>query len=103
MSNQEGVGKRAVRQARPAPVRRYNTLVGDQTGLTLQLLPILLGFFTYKGAVIAKQSLVLFGELAGKQQAAGGTDGGAEPAADGEAMDVATVDRAFRKKMLNEL
>ncbi len=97
------MGKRAVRQTCPAPVRRYNTLVGDQTGLTLQLLPILLGFFTYKGAVIAKQSLVLFGELAGKQQAAGGTDGGAEPAADGEAMDVASVDRAFRKKMLNEL
>jgi hypothetical protein len=37
-------------------------------GLTLQLLPMLLGFFTYKGAVLAKQSLVLFAELAGGQR-----------------------------------
>ena len=84
--------------------------MSEQTGLTLQLLPILLGFFTYKGAVVAKQSLVLFGELAGQQaqqqQAAaageqeGGGGGGDE---DGSASaDVLSVDRAFRKKMLNE-
>lgn len=86
-------------------LRRFNTLVGDQTGLTLQLLPMLLGFFTYKGAVLAKQSLALFGELAGSQQPGGGAEGGAEAAADNAAgeMDVASVDRAFRKRMLNEL
>lgn len=80
--------------------------MSEEIGLTLQLLPILLGFFTYKGAVIAKQSLVLFDELTGRQQTAGSSEGGLEAAADGGAspeLDVASVDRAFRKKMLNEL
>lgn len=40
---------------------------------------MLLGFFTYKAAVVAKQSLVLLGELAGGagggSRAAGGTAG----------------------------
>lgn len=43
---------------------RYNTLAAEQTGLQLQLLPMLVGFFTYKGAVVARQGLTLFGELA---------------------------------------
>lgn len=42
---------------------RYNTLMSENTGLTLQLLPMLVGFFTYKGAVVARQSLVLFSDL----------------------------------------
>lgn len=39
---------------------RWNQLKADEVGLHLQLLPMLLGFFTYKGAVIAKN----FGQLA---------------------------------------
>lgn len=81
-------------------LRRYNLLVAEQTGLALQLLPMLLGFFTYKGAVVAKQSLVLFGELAGGQR--GGVDGEADEASDSEER-VASVDRAFRKRVLSEL
>ena len=91
-------------------LRRYNLLVAEQTGLALQLLPMLLGFFTYKGAVVAKQSLVLFGELTGSQRGsgeaggeAGSEAGGAGDADDDAQLDVASVDRAFRKKMLNEL
>ena len=80
---------------------RYNSLVSDQMGLTLQLLPMLLGFFTYKGAVLAKQSLALFAELAGgqRQQA----DSGATEGESRAALDVASVDRAFRKRMMNEI
>ena len=108
VGTREGHGSCAGVPANPsrALLCRFNTLVGEETGLTLQLLPILLGFFTYKGAVIAKQSLVLFGELTGRQQAGGSSEGGPEAAADGGAspeLDVASVDRAFRKKMLNEL
>ena len=38
---------------------RWNTLKADEVGLHLQLLPVLLGFFTYKGAVIARGALDL--------------------------------------------
>lgn len=94
---------------------RYNTLVAEQTGLTLELLPMLLGFFTYKGAVIAKQSLVLFGELASGARAGGGggsegsegSEGGQGDSGSGSGggseVDVTSVDRAFRRRMLNEI
>lgn len=42
---------------------RYNTLVAESSGIYLQLLPMLAGFFTYKGAVVARQSVSLFEEL----------------------------------------
>ena len=35
-------------------VRRWNTLAADSLGVHLQLMPMLLGFLTYKGAVIAR-------------------------------------------------
>jgi hypothetical protein len=80
--------------------------VADQTGVTLTLLPMLLGFFTYKGAVLGKQSLALFAELSGGQQAQqgdGGADGGGEGGGGTDALDSASVDRAFQKKMLKEV
>lgn len=92
---------------RPSPPPcRYNLLVADQTGVTLTLLPMLLGFFTYKGAVLGKQSLALFAELSGGQQAQqgdGGADGGGEGGGGTDALDSASVDRAFQKKMLKEV
>ena len=33
---------------------RWNTLAADNVGVHLQLMPMLLGFLTYKGAVIAR-------------------------------------------------
>jgi len=39
-------------------------LKAAETGLTLELLPMLLGFFTYKAAVATKQASVLLGDLA---------------------------------------
>jgi ATP synthase protein I len=83
---------------------RFNTMFAEPTGLTLQLLPMLVGFFTYKGAVIARQSLVLFGELTeGAKGGAGNDVGGSSKGQEGngEGIDVVNVDRAFNKKMLS--
>ena len=87
---------------------RYNTILADNSGLTLQLLPMLVGFFTYKGAVIARQSLVLFGELSAPYRENNnddkeGTNSGEEKSGDGGEgnIDVVSVDRAFNKKMLS--
>ncbi len=86
--------------------RRYNTLVADETGLTLQLLPMLLGFFTYKGAVVARQSLALFNDLTAgyRGDGSGGESGdgqqGQQQGGEGGSEDVSSVDRAFAKKIL---
>eukprot|EP00892_Ulva_mutabilis_P010928 jgi/Ulvmu1/8207/UM041_0016.1 len=48
---------------------RYNTLYAESVGLQLQLLPMLAGFFTYKIAVLGKNSLALFEEISGKKKA----------------------------------
>lgn len=42
---------------------RYNTLVSESSGLHLELLPMLVGFFTYKVAVVAKQGLELLDDI----------------------------------------
>lgn len=42
---------------------RYNAMVKEDTGITLMLLPMLTGFFTYKGAVVAKQGLDLLVDI----------------------------------------
>ena len=42
---------------------RWNTLAAHDVGITLQLLPMLLGFFTYKAAVIAKTGLSLLDSM----------------------------------------
>lgn len=42
---------------------RWNELKAEEVGLHLQLLPMLLGFFTYKASVIAKNFTVLAREL----------------------------------------
>ncbi len=49
---------------------RWNVLAADDAGITLQLMPMLLGFLTYKGAVIARGALDLFADLAGGDKAA---------------------------------
>ena len=39
----------------------------DDVGLTLQLLPMLLGFFTYKGAMIARGGVNFFTDISDKR------------------------------------
>ena len=102
---------------------RYNNLAAEETGVTLQLLPMLVGFFTYKGAVIARQSVVLFEEWksgiinAGngggvgmtpeeQQQTEGSLDSNNSnnnTSGGEQQFDVTNVDRAFNKKMLNDM
>jgi ATP synthase protein I len=93
---------------------RYNLLLAQDTGLTLQLLPILVGFFTYKGAVIARQSLLLFSDLSAPYTSTSSLassldsvdeyldDEGIETTTNNDAgdRDVTNVDRAFAKKIL---
>jgi ATP synthase protein I len=90
---------------------RYNLFLAEDTGITLQLLPILVGFFTYKGAVIARQSLVLFGELAAPYKSSSSLASSLDSVdevlrdADDEGDDDTSgvnkdVDRAFNKKIL---
>jgi ATP synthase protein I len=49
---------------------RWNTLAAADTHISLQLMPMLLGFLTYKGAVIARGGLDLFADLSGGGEAA---------------------------------
>ena len=46
---------------------RYNTLLADDVGLHLELLPLLAGFFTYKAGVLGRSCLALFRQMAGKE------------------------------------
>lgn len=93
---------------------RFNhSPIHESLELTLQLLPMLAGFFTYKGAVISRQAVVLFGQWS--EQTAGGGDKTKAPevtasqvsrgelnasASSGEGSDVTSVDRAFTKRIL---
>jgi len=47
---------------------RWNTLAADSAGLHLELMPMLLGFLTYKGAVLAKGAQDLFADLSGSSR-----------------------------------
>lgn len=52
---------------------RWNTLAADSAGLHLELMPMLLGFLTYKGAVLAKGAQDLFADLSGSSRPDGAT------------------------------
>ena len=48
---------------RGIPGRRWNTMAAGTIGVELQLMPMLLGFLTYKGSVIARGAADLFADL----------------------------------------
>ena len=50
---------------------RWNALAAASSGLTLELLPMMVGFFTYKGAMVARQSLRVFSDLVAEVKAGG--------------------------------
>ncbi len=84
---------------------RWNQLYSDDFGITLQLVPILLGFFTYKFAVLGRQGLQLMTELSqGVKESASGSSsgqGGQEGGGDFENGSM-TLDRIFIKRALRE-
>lgn len=43
---------------------RWNELKAEDVGLVLQFVPLVLGFFTYKAAMVARGGLDLFSEIA---------------------------------------
>lgn len=51
-----------------AGYNRYNSLVAEETGVTLSLLPMLVGFFTYKVAVVGKQGIDLADDIFGRNE-----------------------------------
>lgn len=51
-----------------AGFNRYNTMIAEDTGLYLSLLPMLVGFFTYKVALVGKQGLDLADEIFEREQ-----------------------------------
>ena len=51
-----------------AGYNRYNSLVAEETGVTVSLLPMLVGFFTYKVAVVGKQGIDLADDIFGRNE-----------------------------------
>jgi hypothetical protein len=75
---------------------RWNQLYADDYGLTLQLIPELLGFFTYKLAVVARQGLQVMNEFSEDVSYKGSS--GSKEGNDGEDGGAMTLDRIFEKK-----
>ena len=57
---------------------RWNEFKAEDAGLALQFVPLVLGFFTYKAAMVARGGLDLFSEMAAERTAS-------EPAAESDA------------------
>lgn len=84
---------------------RWNTLYADDYGVTLNLYGMLVGFFTYKLAVIGRQGLQLLSDLSAPPQEAGsaaGQSGGAEGGSGKAADDAMSLDRIFVRKVMSE-
>lgn len=77
---------------------RYNLLYAEQLGVALKLIPMLVGFFTYKFAVVGRQGLQLMNdvtsEISGSKEA--GQGGSKADEEDGGSM---TLDRIFIKRV----
>ena len=83
---------------------RWNTLYAADYGLTLNLYGMLVGFFTYKLAVVGRQGLQLLSDLSAPQQAASGASGAGEggEGGDEDGGDAMSLDRIFVRKVMSE-
>eukprot|EP00879_Flechtneria_rotunda_P012121 GHRR01012658.1.p1 GENE.GHRR01012658.1~~GHRR01012658.1.p1 ORF type:complete len:362 (+),score=154.95 GHRR01012658.1:620-1705(+) len=79
---------------------RWNMLYADQFGYHLDLYAMLVGFFTYKLAVLGRQGLELLSELTGSQNTDTAGSSGMQTSDDGNS--AMTLDRIFIKKALSE-
>jgi hypothetical protein len=79
---------------------RWNALYADDYGITLNFYAMLLGFFTYKFAVVGRQGLQLLSDLSAprlQQQSPGESSN-----ADGGSDDAMSLDRIFVRKVMSE-
>ena len=88
---------------------RWNQVYAESYGVTLQLIPMLLGFFTYKLAVIGRQGLaelssfsVVDKKAGGGGGEEGGSSGGGEGGSSGDAEGAMSLDRIFVKRVTRE-
>lgn len=84
---------------------RWNALYAEDYGLYLNFYGMLVGFFTYKFAVIGRQGLQLLSDLSAPRQSddsSGAGDNSAAAAADGAADDAMSLDRIFVRKVMSE-
>jgi hypothetical protein len=80
---------------------RWNAIYADDYGVHLDFYGMLIGFFTYKLAVVGRQGLQLLSDLSAPQQqqqaAAEGSSSGS-----GGADDAMSLDRIFVRKVMSE-
>jgi ATP synthase protein I len=82
---------------------RWNTLYADEYGVTLQLYALLVGFFTYKLAVLGRQGLELLSELSEPEKRAAAQANAAEAGeGEGEGDSAMSLDRIFIRKVISE-
>ncbi len=83
---------------------RWNVLYAASSGVALQLLPMLVGFFTYKFAVLGRQGLALLQEISEGGSSGSSSGGGSEDETrDGDDENGAmSLDRIFVKRALRE-
>lgn len=80
---------------------RWNALYADEYGFHLNFYSMLIGFFTYKLAVLGRQGLELLNELSEPEKES--TDGGAGQEGSETGADSAmTLDRIFIRKVISE-
>lgn len=80
---------------------RWNMLYADEYGVTLQLYALLVGFFTYKLAVLGRQGLELLNELSEPEKRAAAQASAAE-GGDGDGDSAMSLDRIFIRKVMSE-
>jgi ATP synthase protein I len=84
---------------------RWNTLYAEQYGYHLDLYGMLVGFFTYKLAVLGRQGLQLLSDLSDNSSKDGSGDGtvaGSAGSQDRNGDDAMTLDRIFVRKVISE-
>ena len=77
---------------------RWNALYAEDYGIYLNLYGMLVGFFTYKLAVIGRQGLQLLSDLSAPQEQSSTTESSSGDNAD----DAMSLDRIFVRKVISE-
>lgn len=80
---------------------RWNAIYADDYGVHLDFYGMLIGFFTYKLAVVGRQGLQLLSDLSAPQQQQQAAAEGSSSASGG-ADDAMSLDRIFVRKVMSE-